>query len=84
MSIRLPVLMGGLLSLVLIPFLVSSAVLEEIIVTAQKREQNIQDVGIAITAFSGEQLRTLGYTNAPALLMLIFFKFPSCADQGFL
>ena len=39
MSIRLPVLMGGLLSLVLIPFLVSSAVLEEIIVTAQKREQ---------------------------------------------
>ena len=30
---------------------VNAQVLEEIIVTAQKREQNIQDVGIAITRF---------------------------------
>lgn len=35
-------------------------VLEEITVTAQKREQNLQDVGIAITAFSGDLLETLG------------------------
>ena len=35
-------------------------VLEEITVTAQKREQSLQDVGIAVTAFSGEQLETLG------------------------
>ena len=35
-------------------------VLEEIVVTAQKREQNLQDVGIAITAFSGAQMRALG------------------------
>ncbi len=35
-------------------------VLEEIIVTAQKREQNIQDVGIAITAFTGDQMTSLG------------------------
>ena len=39
-------------------------VLEEIVVTAQKREQNIQDVGIAITAFTGDQMRTLGITNS--------------------
>lgn len=39
-------------------------VLEEIIVTAQKREQNLQDVGIAVTAFSGEQFKALGYTNS--------------------
>ena len=32
-----------------------AAVLEEIVVTAQKREQNIQDVGIAITAMTGDQ-----------------------------
>ena len=38
--------------------------LEEIIVTAQKREQNLQDVGISITAFSGEQMEKLGYSNA--------------------
>jgi iron complex outermembrane receptor protein len=35
-------------------------VLEEIRVTAQKREQDIQDVGIAINAFTGDQMRTLG------------------------
>ena len=50
--------------------LVNAQVLEEIIVTAQKREQNIQDVGIAITAFSGEQMRQLGYTNAQQVTAL--------------
>ena len=39
-------------------------VLEEIVVTAQKREQNLQDVGIAISALSGEQIEQLGFTNA--------------------
>jgi len=38
--------------------------LEEIVVTAQKREQSVQDVGIAVTAFSGDQMKQLGYTNA--------------------
>ena len=37
---------------------------EKVTVTAQKREQDSQDVGIAITALSGEQLEALGYTNA--------------------
>lgn len=37
-----------------------TSVLEEIIVTAQKREQNLQDVGISITAYTGDQLRALG------------------------
>ncbi len=45
-------------------------VLEEVVVTAQKREQNLQDVGISVTAFSGEQLRALGYTNAQELSAL--------------
>ena len=35
-------------------------VLEEIVVTAQKRKQNLQDVGIAITALTGNQVRQLG------------------------
>ena len=39
---------------------IAQSVLEEIIVTAQKREQNIQDVGIAINAFTGDQMRDLG------------------------
>ena len=37
-----------------------SAQIEEIIVTAQKREQNVQDVSISITAFTGDMLRDLG------------------------
>ena len=38
--------------------------LEEIIVTAQKREQSLQDVGIAVTAFSDKQIRELGFTDS--------------------
>ena len=37
--------------------------LEEVIVTAQKREQSMQDVGIAVTAFSGDTLKDLNFTN---------------------
>ena len=38
----------------------AQSVLDEIIVTAQKREQNVQDVAIAITAISGDQLKAKG------------------------
>lgn len=41
----------------------AAQVLEEIVVTAQKREQNIQDVGISITALSGSQLEALNLDN---------------------
>jgi iron complex outermembrane receptor protein len=58
-----------LLSLACAPLLfasytASSAVLEEVMVTAQKREQSLQDVGIAVTAFSGDQLSQLGWDSA--------------------
>jgi len=42
----------------------NAAVLEEVVVTAQKREQSLQDVGIAVSAFTGKQMEALGYTNA--------------------
>ena len=38
-----------------------SVLMEEVVVTAQKREQDIQDVGISVTAFSGEQMSALGF-----------------------
>ena len=41
----------------------SAQVLEEIVVTAQKREQQLSNVGISVTAFSGEQLQALGFTE---------------------
>ena len=47
-----------------------SAFMEEVVVTAQKREQPMQEVGIAVTAVSGEQMRTLGYTNAQEITAL--------------
>ena len=39
------------------------ALFDEIVVTAQKRSQNLKDVPISVSAFSGEQLRELGITN---------------------
>ena len=38
----------------------SSNVIEEVIVTARRRNESLQDVPIAITAFSGEQLDRIG------------------------
>ncbi|WP_250461815.1 TonB-dependent receptor domain-containing protein [Microbulbifer litoralis] len=49
--------------------------LEEVVVTAQKREQNLQDVPVAVSAFSGEQLQEAVVkdifdlqTNTPGLM----------------
>ena len=53
-----------------------SQMLEEVIVTAQKREQNLQDVPIAVSAFTGEMLAQSGVkdvfdlqANAPSLIV---------------
>ncbi|MGJ8669973.1 MAG: TonB-dependent receptor [Oceanococcus sp.] len=40
-----------------------SRLLEEIIVTAQKREESLQDVPISVQAFSGEKLDAMGITD---------------------
>lgn len=42
----------------------AQAQVEQIVVTAQKREQNAQDVGIAVTAFGEEQIRAAGISTA--------------------
>lgn len=62
-----------LLSAALLPTMVSLAiaqssaenglVLEEIIVTAQKREQNLQDTPVAVTAFTASSIEERGITN---------------------
>ncbi len=61
--VKMKIVTGALLCASILGLPVYSAVLEEIVVTAQKREQNLQDVGISVTAFSGNQIRELGYTN---------------------
>ena len=40
------------------------AQLEEVIVTAQKREESLQDVPIAMQAFSGDEVNSLGISTA--------------------
>jgi iron complex outermembrane receptor protein len=41
--------------------------MEEVVVRAQRREQKVTDVPIAVTALSGEQLKTLGISDAREL-----------------
>ena len=38
--------------------------LEEVIVTAQKRAQSLQDVGVSVSAFTGDQMNALGWKNS--------------------
>ena len=67
MSVRIAVsLFAGLV----LALPLHAAVIEEVVVTAQKREQNAQDVGIAISAVTGDQMRQLGYTNAQQVTAL--------------
>jgi iron complex outermembrane recepter protein len=47
-----------------IPVTASAAQLEEIVVTAQKRAQSMNDIGVAVTAFSGAQMKELGMVTA--------------------
>lgn len=52
------------------PGAASERPLDVIVVTAQKRAQSIQDVGLAITAFSADSLRELGITDVTQVAML--------------
>ena len=62
---------GAIASILLIPaagFLAPKAsaqvaALEEIVVTARKREESIQDVPLSITAFTGEELERGGFVD---------------------
>ncbi len=48
-----------------VPGLVQAqAALEEVVVTAQRRQQNLQDVGVSVTALGTEEIRDLGITNS--------------------
>jgi len=49
----------------------SGSLLEEVVVTAQRREEKIQDVPIAISAFSEAQLQQLNVTQTLGLAKLI-------------
>ena len=48
-----------------------ATVLAEIIVTAQKREQKLQDVPIAVSVVGGDLVDTTGGYNAESLVQLV-------------
>ena len=56
--------------------------MEEVVVTAQYREQDIQDVPIAISAFSAEQLAKAGVTDLTDISRLAP-DFTAVNDVGF-
>jgi len=41
----------------------SLAEIDEVVVTAQRREQSLQDVGISVTAFSDTQVKDMGFVS---------------------
>lgn len=45
----------------------TQAMLEEVIVTAQKREENLQDVGLSVQSLSGEAMKNLGIRDVDRL-----------------
>src|SRR5690606_3621074 len=46
-------------------------IMEEVVVTARRREENINDVSIAISAYSGEDLKALGVTDTRDLGLVV-------------
>jgi iron complex outermembrane receptor protein len=56
----LVIALGFTLSAIVPTTLLAEGALEEVVVTAQKRTQNLQDVPVAVSAFSGETLRESG------------------------
>jgi len=64
----LPAVIAGY-SLSLAAGLSSAAMLEEVVVTAQKRAESLQDVPLAVSTLSGEDLTNFGVSGTQALQM---------------
>src|ERR1035438_3543291 len=60
------VVAGGFGALVMLPALGQDQI-EEVVVTAQKRTENIQNVPIAVTAFGAAQIERSGASNISQL-----------------
>jgi iron complex outermembrane recepter protein len=53
------------------PMVHAANVLEEVVVTARKRQESLQETPVAITAMSGEQLAAQGLTNTADLRAVV-------------
>jgi iron complex outermembrane receptor protein len=61
-SLKLSMLMLSVLGYACLPA-VWANVLEEVVVTAQKRQESLQDVPISVTAFTGKDIEQLGFNS---------------------
>ncbi|CAA0093138.1 Ferric-pseudobactin 358 receptor [Halioglobus japonicus] len=61
----------GIAALVITATPVSASQLEEVVVTAQKRVESLQDVPISVSAISGEMIRNNGMQNMEDLAVMI-------------
>ena len=52
----------------------AAPVLEEVLVTAQKRAQSAQDIPVAVTGLGGDQLDNLGFEKATDVSLQV----PTC------
>ena len=70
--LKLPQTSVTALALALSPLAVhAQPMLEEVIVTAQKRAESLQDVPISVSAMSGEKINNTGITNLQELTLYI-------------
>ena len=71
-NIKRPYLPLTALALALAPTMaLSQGMLEEVIVTAQKRTESLQDVPISVSAMSGEKINEQGITDLAELTLYI-------------
>ena len=63
LSNKMPAMALGFVVLSMTAWSVSAAKLEEITVTAQKRAQSLQDVGLSVSAFTGNELKDMGVND---------------------
>ena len=67
---QLSLLTAAIISTIPVAYAQSGAALEEVIVTAQRREQNLQEVPVSVTAFSGATLEQRNIKSATEYLSI--------------
>ena len=63
--------LSAAIALVLVSTAARAQMIEEVIVTASKREQSAQDVGVSVTALGGEALRNLGVSSTTDIVQQV-------------
>ncbi len=76
--------LAALMAMPVVEITPANAQADTIIVTARKRAENIQDIPIAVTAYSGQQLQRLNISNVNDLSNFVpGFQFTNTAQRDF-